>query len=301
MLRFSGHETFPCRYSWIPKAYEALACNPHLFRDEAEAMVELGVGKNMVRAIRFWIRAAKIHTEDNGLVPTELGKAIFAKDGIDPYMEDIKTNWIIHWNIANISKNPLFAWRHVFNHWHHPEFTRTELESTFFTEASTLDRPLSKVTTDQHVDVFLRTYIAKGVGQDEAIEDSLDCPLAELRLIKIVGERSAKGSKQREPVYSFRYEEKEDISSNLFVFFINDFWSNNRANEKTITLHDLAYAELSPGQLLKIPEQSIRNRLENIEKNSGGAFSFDDSSTVQRIVKNKNTNRIELLYAAYGQ
>ena len=58
--KYSGHGTFPCRYAWLPKAVLALKANPNLFSDVDEAMVELGVGKQMVRAIRFWVEAAKI-------------------------------------------------------------------------------------------------------------------------------------------------------------------------------------------------------------------------------------------------
>jgi signal transduction histidine kinase len=50
--RFSGHESFPCRYAWLPKAVSALQDNPQIFStEEREAISELGVGKNMVRAI----------------------------------------------------------------------------------------------------------------------------------------------------------------------------------------------------------------------------------------------------------
>ena len=52
-FRFSGHETFPCRYAWLPKAYAALDACPSTFANEEEAMVSLGLGKNMVRALRF--------------------------------------------------------------------------------------------------------------------------------------------------------------------------------------------------------------------------------------------------------
>jgi hypothetical protein len=58
--RFSGHETFPCRYAWLSKAVKALEHRLKIFADEDDAMVELGVGKNMMRAIRFWVQAAGI-------------------------------------------------------------------------------------------------------------------------------------------------------------------------------------------------------------------------------------------------
>ena len=51
--RFSGHESFACRYAWLPKAYRALRNDPLIFSDEPRAMVELGLGKNMVRSLRF--------------------------------------------------------------------------------------------------------------------------------------------------------------------------------------------------------------------------------------------------------
>jgi Protein of unknown function (DUF4007) len=49
--RFSGHETFPCRYTWLPKAVPKLGARPDLFsRDqEDEAMVSLRVVKNVYR------------------------------------------------------------------------------------------------------------------------------------------------------------------------------------------------------------------------------------------------------------
>jgi hypothetical protein len=58
VYRISGHESFPCRYTWLPKAVRGLRENPKLFSDDADAMVNLGVGKNMVRSIRFWSQVA---------------------------------------------------------------------------------------------------------------------------------------------------------------------------------------------------------------------------------------------------
>ncbi len=58
-FRFTGHETFPCRYPWIPKAVAALKDQPDLFKDIDNAIVQLGVGKQMSRAIKFWVEAAR--------------------------------------------------------------------------------------------------------------------------------------------------------------------------------------------------------------------------------------------------
>jgi hypothetical protein len=102
-VRFSGHETFACRYAWLPKALQALERNPRIFGDEDRAMVELGVGKNMVRAIRFWVEAASMARTVGkaGLEATPLGRQVFGSKGLDPFMEDIQTLWLIHWNLCH--------------------------------------------------------------------------------------------------------------------------------------------------------------------------------------------------------
>ena len=71
-FRFTGHETFPCRYPWIPKAVTALKDQPDLFKDIDNAIVRLGVGKQMTRAIRFWVEAAKfVEKQEKGDFKTQ--------------------------------------------------------------------------------------------------------------------------------------------------------------------------------------------------------------------------------------
>ena len=106
-VRFSGHETFACRYAWLPKALQAIQINSGIFSNEDQAMVELGVGKNMVRAIRFWVEASGMAKPavTGGLEATALGRHIFGTKGLDPFMEDIQTLWLIHWNLATQTVN----------------------------------------------------------------------------------------------------------------------------------------------------------------------------------------------------
>ena len=62
-VNFAGHESFPLRYSWLKKGFDCLLRNgPHCFSSD-EALVQLGVGKNMVRAIRHWGLVAGVWSE----------------------------------------------------------------------------------------------------------------------------------------------------------------------------------------------------------------------------------------------
>src|SRR5690348_15070742 len=94
--QFSGHETFPLRYGWLKKAVEAIDAagdDPRaktVFSDDAIA--RFGVGRNMVRSMRHWAKAAGIITEKGGAISaTPLGTMLFGARAIDPYMEDPAT------------------------------------------------------------------------------------------------------------------------------------------------------------------------------------------------------------------
>jgi hypothetical protein len=301
--RFSGHETFPCRYAWLPKAVQHLSRNHLLFSDEEKAMVALGVGKNMVRAIKFWAEASGVVAAINpeGLQVTPFGNDVLGREGYDPYLERIQTLWLLHWKIASNATQPLFAWHYLLNSWHRPEFTKSEIMQALAQEADRMGKKLSEVTLEHHLTTFLHTYTATKSKKNEVVEDNLDCPLVELELIVKSGERTTSDSNRREPVYAFRLEEKHEVSQPLFVYCLNDFWNCRKAHEKTLNFRDVSVSEGSPGQMFKLPEVAVRERLEHIKKDSRGVFDYQESAALQQIVRLKNVSEEHLLENIYGK
>ena len=63
--QLSGHETFPLRYGWLKKAFDAVRetededDNRDVFSGP-DAIARFGVGKNMVSSMRHWAAAAGI-------------------------------------------------------------------------------------------------------------------------------------------------------------------------------------------------------------------------------------------------
>ncbi len=299
-FRFSGHETFPCHYTWLPKAFKAVAENPRAFADEERAMVMLGVGKNMVRAMRFWVQVAHIVAphEEGGYAVTELGHRLLTENGYDPYLEDIRTLWLIHWQLSTQVKEPLFAWDYLLNRWQHPEINRNEVLRAFRKEAERQERKLSTVTLEQHFDVFLHTYVPTRSRKGDIQEDNLDSPFVELELIQKVGERKLDGTGKREAVYAFRRESKPEITPELFVFCLHDFWVKRRLHEKTLTFREVSVGHGSPGQIFKLPEKDIRERLETLEADSCGVFRYKESASQQQVTRQDSLD-IDLLANVY--
>lgn len=297
-FRYSGHESFACRYPWLPKAVAALQRDPHALEDDDDAMVALGVGKNMVRSIRFWIRAfGVIEPAGVGYRLTPFGDGVFGAGGLDPYLEDPRTLWLLHWHVSSHRDDPLFAWDFVLSRWPKTEFSAAELVAAAARSLPNDATRVSETTLARHFEVFLQTYIVPDPRRGKHGEDELDCPLAQLRLLEPVADRVRDG--RRETVLSIRTDDKPEVSAATFIYCLDDFWTRHRANERTLSFRDIAFAPGGPGAVLKLTEQAVRTRLEAIESDSEGAFTFLDSASVPGV--NRAGRPFEPLERVYGQ
>lgn len=313
-MRFSGHETFVCRYAWLPKAAQAVANDATILSSgrEDEAMVELGVGKNMVRSIRFWAEAADIIVSTKqGYVITNFGRRLlWGEEALDPFLEDIQTLWLIHWKLATNQKALIFAWDYLLNQFHEPELYPSTVVRAF-TKVTTKSsyKKISQGSLEQLFDIFLHSYVPTRGRKGEVREDNLDCPLVELDLLRHTGfTKSALYPGRQESKYAFRREEKPEINQALFAFCLEEFWQNKSLSgeviEQSILFHSIVSGHGSPGQVFKIPEHDIRSRLYGIEKQTDGFFSFEESAAIPRVVRHdaKEAPSLDSIYeleAAY--
>lgn len=298
--RFSGHESFACRYAWLPKAYRGLSLDPDLFVDDELAMTELGVGKNMVRSLKFWVEVMDIavpQSRSRRMQLTDFGAALLSDDGFDPYLEDPQTLWLLHWTLASRRDAPLFAWDFLLSQWSFPEFTRTEALAAITQASRRLGEEHSDVTLAQHLDVFLHSYLSarsQGVG----LEDSLDGPFVNLQLITLLGERR-NDTGRWEQVYGFRRDAKPEISEALFDHCVADYWTRFFPNDDILTLRQLAFGAGSPGQVFKLSEDDVRTRLEEGSGRADAAYAYQPSA-VQGLISRRPEAPARTLAAIYA-
>ncbi len=267
-------------------------------------MVKLGVGKNMVRSIRFWSQVmgmAEAETKRPSLSVTDFGRILLAEKGVDPFLEDIRTLWLLHWNLATNIANPLLAWDFLLNRWHEPELVPSAVLKALEREAEKQESQFSTVTLQQHFNTFLHTYYPTRGRKGGVQEDNLDCPLVELELVLRIGERELdRQSGKHETIYGFNREEKPDISPELFVYCLNDFWEKRHEVESTLTVREIAHGHGSPGQIFKLPEEDVRIRVEALAQQTDGFLKYMESANLQQVQKTRDRNSMELLKEIYS-
>ena len=296
-FRFSGHQTFPLRITWIPKAVAEIAAGRDPLTNIDEGITQLGLGKNMVEALRCWIEAFQIaRRAERGWHLTPIGSLIFAPtDGLDPYYEDVSTSWVLHWLISTNAESPFFAWECLFNRWPATEFSASQVIETFHKETSKTPRPASAVTLRQHWEVFLHSYRRPPADKGE---DHLDSAMSVLRLIQEFGERPNASGKW-ETLYSFDVTRKQAIPQQLFAFFLHDWWNRKYLNEKTMPLREIVLGDHSPGRLLKMQESEVIQRVTDITAFQSRVFQIVESTNLRQLHRLQKGDGLNDLKAAY--
>lgn len=300
--RFSGHETFVCRYAWLPKVVKELGSpgGESLFKDLNGAMIRLGVGKNMVRSAKFWAEAAQViedTPEGHGVTP--FGNRLLGYEGHDPFLEHIETLWLIHWKIATNPIRPIYHWTQILSHWHRSEFCESDAIPFLERGLPPEQAKLSERTLSDGLKVFINTYVPTRGRKGDVAEDNLDSPLNELDLLRVVGERTNKDN-HREKIYAFNKEPKPSISPELLAYCIDDFWRNSPyADEESLGFRPISVGESSPGQIFKLPEAWLRSLLDSLSTATKGALTFEESQSMQQVWRKHHIEPSDLLDAVY--
>jgi hypothetical protein len=279
---FGGHETFVFRYGWLKKGVDALIRDPAIFTRD-EALVILGVGKNMVRSIRYWCLATGLCEEARGkgsareLHLTSLASRLMSDNGWDPYLEDVGTLWLLHWHLVT---NPRYAlvWYLTFCTYHETEFVKEKLTSFIGKQFNHRGIVVTHRTIQRDVDVCLRTYVPAmrdiSASKKDIPEETLDCPLVELDLLRFSPE---------DEVYRFNIGPKATLPTAIFGYALLMFLSTIAPHRRTVAVDECVYKEGSPGQVFKLDENSVVAYLEEIEELTLGKLRFQETAGLRQL------------------
>jgi len=297
-VSFSGHESFPLRFSWLTKIVRGIEQDPGLF-GRPDAIVTLGVGKNMVRSMRHWaLRCGVI--ESTGKIqkggsyhPTELGRTIFGEIGLDPYLEDPSTVWLIHWKLCSGLNTSPTTWYWIFNELRETSFSARDVVADLmrFAERLAAGKTPSRGTVERDIACFVRSYIPMEPDRRLSKEETYDSPLTELALLR------------REPETGLIVLERGSrptLSDYIFAYALCDYWKRTACDSDTLSFEEVTYRPGSPGQVFQLTENAVVKVLGDLHDCTNDCIGFDSTAGVRQLIRHKRIPEpLEILTAHY--
>ena len=167
----------------------------------------MGVGKNMVVSIRYWLKAFGICENDS---ITELGRYLFDdKTGKDCYLDDLATLWLLHFTLISLKEASLY---HIF-------FTDFQRERKQFERKQVIDNVQRRLREEGKEHLFNQNTVKKDVGvllqnyclprRNAHSNEDFSSLLLDLDLIRY---------KEENKLYVFNIEGKRQVVPEIFLY-----------------------------------------------------------------------------------
>ena len=272
---FSGHESFPCKSMWLKKGYDYLV--GHNKFTDPDAVVKLGVGKNMVQSIRFWLRAFGLLDDDK---VTEIAHYLFDdRDGKDPYTEDNVTLWILHYLLVVTAVSSIYRLVFVDLQRERKEFDKDQVLAFIKRKCNEPEQKnvFNENTVKKDIRVFLQNYLAptSPKGNDEYANI-----LLELSLLR-----------ENEGKYSFNEVSIEQVNPLIVLFALVHI----AGKDKTVSFDKLQELSL----IFCIPISSFLMVVRSLSEQYPKEVSYTDNSGIRNVQFLQELNILEVLNRYY--
>ena len=180
LIKIKGHEKFTLREGWLNKGILAVEESPRIFL-QSDAPETLGVGNNMVKSIRYWLKAFDLIKERTGIGAELSTFAQYIRNN-DLYFQDMFTLWLLH---SHLVKNAAQAtsWYLFFNNLDVDEYTKEQIDDALFYELEKYSgKEINKNSVRDDVAVLLNMY-CKEKSENYDPEEKNISPLSSLGLL----------------------------------------------------------------------------------------------------------------------
>lgn len=258
-MKFRAHDTFFIRKGWLSKGMKYVHSKPGVFvaKDE-NPMDVLGIGANMVKALRYWLQAVGLTKEPNAgkrvQTFTALGQSVFTNDR---YIEELGTLYLLHYRLAS-NKTEATAWYYFFNEFNMSEFSRDDfvefLQRRIRMEDSECAVAIRSLNDD--FSCIINTYLPRYKTSPNRVapESNIDCPLGELGLIDIL-------SKEKKT-----YRKATPAASTINPWVALAIIVDQAKGAKEISLNELLTAPCNIGKTFNLDAISMLDVLYEVER-----------------------------------
>jgi len=264
-MAFAKHETFYIREGWLFKGMAAIKKAeevgrlPTIFLDDNAPEV-LGIGHNMVRALRFWMQAtglAEEKLEDRQRVQrlTPFGEQVW---NYDRYLEDNATLWLLHYHLAS-SEVHTTTWYWFFNHFAPSTFDEHGcLEALRNWVISRYhDQEIALGSLKRDVDCLLQTYLSSKTSHSP--EELTESPFSRLHILSRLG-----GDHQRR--YRLERLDSSALHPLVLLYVLLDRQTHMRNGVPQVGLSDVLREPMNVGRIFSLTTTALSDLLAELNK-----------------------------------
>lgn len=277
---FSGHESFPCKTLWLKKGYDFVVQGLNF--NNPEAVINLGVGKNMVASIRYWLRVFGICQNDQ---PTWLGNYLFNNEnGKDPYIEDLATLWLLHFHLVFNQEASLYNLFFCGYQKGHIKFEREQIATYTKLEMIEADKQnqFNENTIKKDVSVLIQNYVLPRKYQSNEDFSSL---LIDLDLIR---------QNTEEKGYYINVDGKRKVTREIFMYallVLKEQEGDNSISYDTI--------QERVGLAFCMQDYETIEMLKILAKEYSAYMSYNDNAGIRMIQFTQELNKEQVLNDYY--
>lgn len=251
-FRLKGHESFILREGWLTKGLIAVHDHPGVFAENFGAD-ELGVGTNMAKAIRYWMRCGALTVEEarGQVYLSKLGEYLLREDA---YFEDLFSLWLVHIEVAKNFKQAS-VWYAFFNLFERESFSRRELEAEMgeIIDRKTHHAEFSRKSLQDDCEALLQMYTGKHYPGTDPEEKKVS-PFYRLGLLRV----QDGGYRREQP-------DGKKLSCLAVLYVMQEIMEEEQGYYQ-ISVEKLLNGEKSPGKILQMRRSFLMQYLEELQQ-----------------------------------
>lgn len=258
----SGHESFPCKTLWLTKGYNFIIDGGNF--NASDAVMALGVGKNMVSSIRYWLKVFGISYHDE---PSRIADYLFDEsEGVDKYIESLGTLWLLHYLLVSLKEATLYHITFVQFQKERKVFEREQLVN--FVKRLMIEDGKDKIfnvnTTKKDVGVLLQNYAQPYKAKSFEDYSSL---LIDLDLIR---------TEDNGKTFAFNIEGKRMVPMEIFLYAIHQ----EKGKDKSVSYDTLQEI----GLMFCMTDAEVIDMAQSIGEHYSEYVQYSDNAGIRQLL-----------------
>ncbi|MEZ2734427.1 DUF4007 family protein [Aneurinibacillus aneurinilyticus] len=288
-MGYGQHQSFYLRPHWIAKAIRMLEEDERFFYDSF-GFEKIGLGKNMIKSLRFWTMAMNIVQEERSIDTkqtvhrlTAFSKILYEYDRFVRYPE---TAAILHYHLVS-SPTQATTWYWFFNLFGEKAIVVQDLQESLVSWVNQNEnKTVSTNSLKRDIDCLIKLYTA-GKDESDDPEEVIQSPLHILRLVE-----------QKKGVVYKNSPSFEEIGITALLYTLLVY---TQAREiTTVSVEEIQEAPRLWGKVFNMKRSEIVSALDELTRHVKYPISFVRTNRIDS-VRLPDVEPLTLLTFEYGR